>query len=78
MEFCIQYLEGNNGLLLDMPFLAHIKEGEILVLMLRNKVFNVVHKSRSPKKMLFLPFYFPAQNTDMTNQKSGQHVVKFL
>jgi len=37
LEFCIQYLEGTNGMLLDMPFLARIKEGEIRVLMLRNK-----------------------------------------
>jgi glutathione synthase/RimK-type ligase-like ATP-grasp enzyme len=44
LEFCIQYLEGNNGMLLDMPFLARIKEGEIRVLMLRNKAVNVVHK----------------------------------
>ena len=27
LEFCIQYLEGNNGLILDMPFLERIKEG---------------------------------------------------
>jgi glutathione synthase/RimK-type ligase-like ATP-grasp enzyme len=44
LEFCIQYLEGNNGMLLDMPFLARIKEGEIRVLMLRNKAVNIVHK----------------------------------
>ncbi len=44
LEFCIQYLEGHNGMLLDMPFLERIKEGEIRVLMLRNKVVNVVHK----------------------------------
>lgn len=44
LEFCIQYLEGNSGMLLDMPFLERIKEGEIRVLMLRDKVVNVVHK----------------------------------
>lgn len=44
LEFCIQYLEGENGLLLDMPFLERIKEGEIRVLMLRDTVVNVVHK----------------------------------
>ncbi|WP_196887188.1 Cj0069 family protein [Aureivirga sp. CE67] len=44
LEFCIQYLEGENGMLLDMPFLERIVEGEIRVLMLRNTVVNIVHK----------------------------------
>ncbi|MGI9527959.1 MAG: Cj0069 family protein [Weeksellaceae bacterium] len=44
IEFCIQYVEGDDGLLLDMPFLERIKEGEIRVLMLRDKPVNVVHK----------------------------------
>lgn len=44
LEFCIQYLEGHNGMLLDMPFLPRIVEGEIRILMLRDKVMNVVHK----------------------------------
>ncbi len=44
LEFCIPYLEGLGGMLLDMPFLPRIKEGEIRVLMLRDNVVNVVHK----------------------------------
>jgi len=44
LEFCIRYLEGPNGMLLDMPFLERIKEGEIRVLMLRDNVVNIVHK----------------------------------
>ena len=44
LEFCIKYLEGDNGMLLDMPFLERIKEGEIRVLMLRDSVVNIVHK----------------------------------
>ncbi|MBT8327719.1 MAG: Cj0069 family protein [Bacteroidia bacterium] len=44
LEFCIPYLEGENGMLLDMPFLERIVEGEIRVLMLREKVVNIVHK----------------------------------
>lgn len=44
IEFCYQYLEGDNGLVLDMPFLPRIKEGEIRVLMLRDKAVSVVHK----------------------------------
>jgi len=44
IDFCVQYLEGPNSMILDMPFLPRIKEGEIRVLMLRRKPINVVHK----------------------------------
>ncbi|MDC0980358.1 Cj0069 family protein, partial [Bdellovibrionales bacterium] len=44
IDFCVQYLEGENGMLLDMPFLERIKEGEIRVFMLRRTAVNVVHK----------------------------------
>ncbi len=44
IEFCYQYLEGESGQILDMPFLPRIKEGEIRVLMLRDKAVSVVHK----------------------------------
>lgn len=44
MDFCEQYIVGANGMLVDMPFLSRIKEGEIRLLMLRDKPVNVVHK----------------------------------
>jgi hypothetical protein len=44
IDFCVQYLDGDGGMILDMPFLERIKEGEIRVFMLRNKVVNIVHK----------------------------------
>tara|TARA_B100000508_G_scaffold141003_1_gene144971 strand:- start:5664 stop:6479 length:816 start_codon:yes stop_codon:yes gene_type:complete len=44
IDFCVQYLDGENGMLLDMPFLERITEGEIRVFMLRDKTMNVVHK----------------------------------
>lgn len=53
LEFCIQYLEGANGMLLDMPFLKRIIEGEIRILMLRDKVVNVVHKKPANTKDAF-------------------------
>ena len=53
LEFCIQYLEGDNGMLLDMPFLERIVEGEIRVLMLRDTVVNVVHKKPAATKDAF-------------------------
>lgn len=53
LEYCIKYLEGDNGMLLDMPFLERIKEGEIRVLMLREKVVNIVHKKPAEDKDAF-------------------------
>lgn len=44
IDFCVPYLDGPTGLLLDMPFLPRIKEGEIRVFMLRREPVNVVHK----------------------------------
>ena len=44
MTFCEQYIVGSNGMLVDMPFLPRIKEGEIRLFMLRDKPINVVHK----------------------------------
>jgi hypothetical protein len=44
IDFCVQYLDGEGGMILDMPFLQRITEGEIRVFMLRNKVVNIVHK----------------------------------
>ena len=54
LEFCIQYLEGNIGMIVDMPFLKQIKEGEIRILMLRDKVMNVVHKKPANTKDAYL------------------------
>lgn len=53
LEFCIQYLEGSNGMLLDMPYLERIVEGEVRVLLLRNKVVSVVHKKPINQKNAF-------------------------
>ena len=53
LEFCIKYLEGANGMLLDMPFLERIVEGEIRVLMLRDNVVNIVHKKPAQTKDAF-------------------------
>ena len=44
MEFCEQYIEGDNGMLVDMQFLPRIKEGEIRILMVGAKPTYVVHK----------------------------------
>jgi hypothetical protein len=44
MDFCEQYVVGENGQLVDMPFLPRIKEGEIRILMVGTTPVFVVHK----------------------------------
>lgn len=44
MDFCDQYIVGNDGMLVDMKFLPRIKEGEIRILLVGNKPLFVVHK----------------------------------
>jgi hypothetical protein len=44
MNFCEQYIVGDNGMLVDMQFLPRIKEGEIRILMVGSKPIFVVHK----------------------------------
>ncbi len=44
MEFCEQYLKGENGMLVDMPFMPRITEGEIRILLVGETPIFVVHK----------------------------------
>jgi hypothetical protein len=44
MEFCEQYIVGENGQLVDMTFLPRIKEGEIRILLVGTTPVFVVHK----------------------------------
>jgi len=44
IDYCAQYLGGRNGMIVDMPFMPRIVEGEIRVLMLRRNPVYVVHK----------------------------------
>ena len=44
MEFCTQYIVGANGMLVDMPFMPRIKEGEVRILLVGPKPIFVVHK----------------------------------
>ncbi|MBN6186547.1 Cj0069 family protein [Aneurinibacillus sp. BA2021] len=53
MAFCEQYITGKNGMLVDMPFLPRIKEGEIRLLMLYKTPVNVVHKKPADAENAF-------------------------
>ena len=44
LTFCEQYIVGDHGMLVDMPFMPRIKEGEIRILMVGSIPIFVVHK----------------------------------
>ena len=44
MDFCAQYLSGDDGMMVDMPFMPRIKEGEIRILLVGDTPIFVVHK----------------------------------
>lgn len=44
IEFCEKYVQGENGMLVDMRFLPRIKEGEIRILLVGATPIFVVHK----------------------------------
>ncbi len=76
LEFCIQYLEGPNGMLLDMPFLKRIKEGEIRVLMLRDNVVNVVHKKPADTEDAFSATLFSGAKYRYDQPEQWPELVK--
>lgn len=78
LEFCIQYLEGQNGMLLDMPFLERIVEGEIRVLMLRNKVVNIVHKKPAQTKDAFSATLFSGAQYRYDKPEKWPELVKLV
>ncbi len=78
LEFCIQYLEGPNGMLLDMPFLERIVEGEIRVLMLRNKVVNIVHKKPADTKDAFSATLFSGAKYRYDEPEKWPELVKMV
>lgn len=78
LEFCIQYLEGSNGMLLDMPFLERIVEGEIRVLMLRDKVVNIVHKKPAETKDAFSATLFSGAKYRYDKPEKWPELVKLV
>ena len=71
IDFCVPYLDGPAGMILDMPFLERIKEGEIRVFMLRREPVNVVHKKPAEDADAFSATLFSGAN--YTYQKPEEY-----
>ena len=53
IKFCKRYIDGDNGMLVDMRFMPRIVEGEIRILMVADKPIFVVHKKPVQEKDAF-------------------------
>lgn len=78
IDFCVQYLEGESGMILDMPFLERIKEGEIRVLMLRDKIVNVVHKKPANTPDAFSATLFSGAKYRYDSPDKWEELVKLV
>jgi hypothetical protein len=70
IDRCAGYLDGPGGMIVDMPFMPRIKEGEIRVLMLRRTPVYVVHKKPAADKDAFSATLF--SGAQYTYQEPGE------
>ncbi|EHF7953992.1 Cj0069 family protein, partial [Campylobacter coli] len=75
MDFCEQYIIGDNGMLVDMTFLPRIKEGEIRLLMLYNTPVNVVHKKPAEDADAFSATLFSGAQYRYDKPEDWQNLV---
>ncbi|MGG0656602.1 Cj0069 family protein [Rummeliibacillus pycnus] len=75
MDFCEQYIVGDNGMLVDMQFLPRIKEGEIRLFMLHDKPINVVHKKPADSEDAFSATLFSGANYRYDKPEDWQELV---
>lgn len=75
MSFCEKYIIGDNGMLVDMPFLPRIKEGEIRLLMLKDQPVNVVHKKPHDSEDAFSATLFSGAHYRYDSPEQWSHLV---
>lgn len=75
MDFCEKYIIGDNGMLVDMPFLPRITEGEIRLLMLKNHPVNVVHKKPADSEDAFSATLFSGAQYRYDSPEDWQDLV---
>lgn len=78
MDFCEQYIIGDNGMLVDMTFLPRIKEGEIRILMLYKTPVYVVHKKPAEGSDAFSATLFSGAKYRYDEPKDWQVLVDWF
>lgn len=75
MDFCKQYINGENGMLVDMPFMPRIKEGEIRILMVGSTPIFVVHKTPAETEDAFSATLFSGAKYTYDSPSKWQNLV---
>ncbi len=78
MDFCEQYIIGDNGMLVDMTFLPRIKEGEIRILMLYKTPVYVVHKKPAEGGDAFSATLFSGAKYRYDEPKDWQSLIDWF
>lgn len=78
MDFCEQYIVGDNGMLVDMTFLPRIKEGEIRILMLYKTPVYVVHKKPAEGADAFSATLFSGAKYRYDEPKDWQKLIDWF
>ena len=78
LEFCEQYVIGEGGMLVDMPFLPRIKEGEIRVFMLHRTAVNIVHKKPADTADAFSATLFSGAKYKDESPEQWPELVKLV
>ena len=78
MTFCEQYIVGDNGMLVDMPFMPRIKEGEIRILMVGPNPIFVVHKKPAEGADSFSATLFSGAKYTYDDPKKWPDLIKLL
>lgn len=78
MKFCHQYIEGENGQLVDMRFMPRIVEGEIRILMVGAKPIFVVHKKPAESADAFSATLFSGAKYTYDEPEKWQTLIDFF
>lgn len=78
IEFCEQYIKGENGQLVDMRFMPRIVEGEIRILLVGPKPIFVVHKKPAESADAFSATLFSGAKYTYDEPEKWQELVDFF
>lgn len=78
IDYCAQYLGGRNGMIVDMPFMPRIVEGEVRVLMLRRNPVYVVHKKPAEKANAFSATLFSGAKYTYQKPEEWPELMKLV
>ena len=78
MKLCEKYILGENGLLIDLPYLFRIKEGELRILMVGEKPIHVVRKKPSNFEEAFSATLFSGATYSYHDPSDFKNLIAFF